>query len=147
VTRPVEVAAESGLRVVEAGSLTAEAGVEVAAHGARQGLDLAREATQRTAASASGAARRYRNAASEVLEAEADLTGLWFELAREHAAQQAELFGKFAAARDWQEALEVQNAFVRDSFDRMNRLNSRYLEMIWTLMTPAGARDKGKKAA
>jgi hypothetical protein len=147
MTRPVEVAAESGLRVVEAGSITTEAGAEMAAHGAQQGLDLAREATQRTAASASDAARRYQNAASEVFEAEADLTGLWLELAREHVAQHVEVFGKLAAARDWQEALEVQNAYVRDSFDRMNRLNSRYLAMVWTIMSPAGARDIGKKAA
>ena len=139
VTRPVEVAAQSGLRAVEAGGAAAEAGAEIAARGSRQVMDAAGQAVQQTAASASGATRRYHAAASQLLTAEGGLAGFWLELVREQVAHNAETFGKLAATRDWREAFELQGTLVRGSFERMGRLNGRYLETVQAVLTAAGS--------
>jgi hypothetical protein len=139
VTRPVEIAAQSGLRAVEAGGAATEAGAEVAARGSRQVMDAAGQTVRQTAASASGAARRYHAAASQLLTAEGGLAGFWLELVREQVAQGAETFGKLAATRDWREALELQGTLVRGSFERMGRLNGRYLETVQAVLTAAGS--------
>jgi DNA repair exonuclease SbcCD ATPase subunit len=149
VTRPVEIAARSGLRAVEAGGAATEAGAEVAARGSRQVMDAAGQTVRQTAASASGATRRYHAAASQLLTAEGGLAGFWLELVREQVAQGAETFGKLAATRDWREALELQGTLVRGSFERMGRLNGRYLETVQAVLTAAGsaAKDRTGQAA
>jgi hypothetical protein len=149
VTRPVEIAAQSGLRAVEAGSAATETGAEVATRGSRQVMDAAGQAVQQTAASASGATRRYHAAASQLLTAESGLAGFWLELVREQVAQGAETFGKLAATRDWREALELQGTLVRGSFERMGRLNGRYLEAVQAVLATAGsaAKDRTGQAA
>ena len=136
VTRPVEVAAQGGLRAVEAGGAAAEAGADIAARGSRQ-------------AAASGAARRYQAAASQVFKVEGDLAGFWLELVREQVAHNAETFGKLAATRDLGEAFELQGTLVRHSFERLGRLNGRYLETVQAVLTAAGsaAKDRTGKAA
>ena len=139
VTRPVEVAAQSGLRAVEAGGAAAEAGAEVASRGSRQVMEAAGQAVQQTAAAASGATRRYHAAASQLLTAEGGFAGFWLELVREQVAHNAETFRKLTAARDWREALELQGTLVRGSFERMGRLNSRYLETIQAVLKAAGS--------
>jgi hypothetical protein len=145
VTRPVEIAAQSGLRAVEAGGAATEAGAEVAARGSRQVMDAAGGQTVRqTAASASDAARRYHAAASQLLTAEGGLAGFWLELVREQVAQGAETFGKLAATRDWREALELQGTLVRGSFERMGRLNGRYLETVQAVLATAGSAAKDR---
>jgi chromosome segregation ATPase len=149
VTRPVEIAAQSGLRAVEAGGAATEAGAEVAARGSRQVMDAAGQTVRQTAASASGATRRYHAAASQLLTAEGGLAGFWLELVREQVAQGAETFGKLAATRDWREALELQGTLVRGSFERMGRLNGRYLEAVQAVLATAGsaAKDRTGQAA
>ena len=149
MTRPVEVAAQSGLRAVEAGGAAAEAGAEVASRGSRQVMEAAGQAVQQTAAAASGATRRYHAAASQLLTAEGGFAGFWLELVREQVAHNAETFRKLTAARDWREALELQGTLVRGSFERMGRLNSRSFETIQAVLKAAGsaATDGTGKAA
>jgi chromosome segregation ATPase len=139
VTRPVEIAAQGGLRAVEAGGAATEAGAEVASRGSRQVMDAAGQAVQQTAASASAAARRYHAAASQLLKAEGGFAGFWLELVREQVAHNAETFRKLTAARDWREAVELQGTLVRGSFERMVRLNGRSLETIQAVLKAAGS--------
>jgi hypothetical protein len=138
VTRPVEIAAQGGLRAVEAGGAATEAGAEVASRGSRQVMDAAGQAVQQTAASASAAARRYHAAASQLLKAEGGFAGFWLELVREQVAHNAETFRKLTATRDWREAVELQGTLVRGSFERMGRLNSRSFETIQAVLKAAG---------
>lgn len=145
--RLAEVAAESGLRLVEAGSGAAQAGAEAAAQGAREGLDLVADAAQRTAKATSDEIRQHQGTASAAVEAEGELTGLWLELTREQVARNVALLGRLAATRDWREALEVQQAFLRESLDRANRLHGRYLELVWGALASAGRGDQSDKAA
>ncbi|MEZ0302381.1 MAG: hemerythrin domain-containing protein [Hyphomicrobiaceae bacterium] len=139
VTRPVEIAAQGGLRALEAGGAATEAGAEVATRGSRQVMDAAGQAVQQTAASASAAARRYHAAASQLLTAEGGFAGFWLELVREQVTHNAETFRKLTAARDWREAVELQGTLVRGSFERMGRLNGRYLETIQAVLKAAGS--------
>ena len=52
-------------------------------------------------------------------------------------------------SRDWSTAVEAQNTFVQASFERMNRLNSRYLETVQATMKAmaSSAESQSKKAA
>jgi hypothetical protein len=138
--RPAEIAGQRGLRVVEAEA-------ETTTRNAQQAADLAGQAVQPTAGSAVGAVHRYQEATAEVLEAERALAGLWLELASEQVRQNVEIIGQLAAARAWPEALAVQNAFVRDSLDRMNRLNGRYLATVQVVLRAATAATAERKAA
>jgi DNA repair exonuclease SbcCD ATPase subunit len=147
VTRPVEVAAQGGLRAVEAGGAAAEAGADIAARGSRQAADAAGQAVRRTAAAASGAARRYQAAASQVFKAEGGFAGFWLELVREQVAHNAETFGKLAATRDLGEAFELQGTLVRRSFERLGRLNGRYLETVQAVLTATSSAVEGTDQA
>ena len=89
--------------------------------------------------SASGATRRYHAAASQLLTAEGGFAGFWLELVREQVAHNAETFGKLAATRDLGEAFELQGTLVRGSFERLGRLNGRYLEAVQAVLTAAGS--------
>ncbi|HKH67768.1 MAG TPA: phasin family protein, partial [Reyranella sp.] len=133
----------------EAGGAAAEAGADVVARGSRQAAGAAGQAVRRTAASASAATRRYHAAVSQVFKAEGGLAGFWLELMREQVAHNAETFGKLAATRDWREAVELQGTLVRRSFERLGRLNGRYLEAVQAVLTAAGsaATDGTGKAA
>ena len=64
-------------------------------------------------------------------------------------AHNVELFQKLTLSRDWSAAVEAQNAFVQASFERMNRLNSRYLETVQATMKAmaSNAEAQSKRAA
>ena len=53
------------------------------------------------------------------------------------------------AAVSWDEVIQVQGEFVRASFERMNQLNARYLEIFQGMMRTATstAKDQARKAA
>jgi hypothetical protein len=149
LARSAASATQGGLRVVEASGAAADAGTEIASRNSQQALDVTREAMQEAAKSASGAAHRYQGVASAVLKAEGDLAGFWLELVNEQVAHNVETFRKLTSTRDWREALEAQNAFVQASFERMNRLNSRYLETVQATMQAmaSNAESQDRKAA
>jgi uncharacterized membrane protein YqiK len=142
--RPAEAAAQGGLRAVETGGAAAEAGADMAARGSRQAADAAGQTMQQIVTSASGATRRYHAAASQVFKAEGDLAGFWLELMREQVAHGADTFSKLAATRDLGEAFELQSTLVRRSFERLGRLNGRYLETVHAVLA---ATDRTGKAA
>ena len=50
-----------------------------------------------------------------------------------HNLSMATAFGRTAS---WHEMVEAQNDFVRASFERMNQLNRRYLEIVQVSMRP-----------
>ena len=55
----------------------------------------------------------------------------------------------FGRTVSWDEVIQVQGEFVRASFDRMNQLNARYLEIFQGMMQAAtsAAKDQARKAA
>jgi hypothetical protein len=149
LARSAASAAHGGLHVVEATSAAADAGAEIVSRGSRQALEVTRDTVQEATKATSDAADRYQGVAATVLEAESDLAGFWIELVSEQVAHNVDLFQKLTLSRDWSAAVEAQNAFVQASFERMNRLNSRYLETIQATMKvmASSAESQSKKAA
>ena len=54
------------------------------------------------------------------------VVGFWFQRGTEQLAHNSQALKKLAAARNWQEALEIQNSFLRDGLSRLNDGMSRY---------------------
>ena len=100
------------LRLVEKTAATAKDMVGTSlSDGAQQGLLL--PATQ---------------AALEMVKVGGAVVGFWFQRATEQLAHNSQALKKLAAARNWQEALEIQNSFLCDGFSRLNDGMSRYAD-------------------
>ena len=139
--KTAEAPARGGVKVAR--EAAADAGVQAAASTvARDGLRLAREA-----AGAVGEAQR--ETARRSAEGTAELGRLFAELVNEQTRHNLEVAAAFGRAVDWGEVIQAQGEFVRASFERMNRLNGRYLEIVRTAMrVPApAAGDRGREAA
>ena len=72
------------------------------------------------------------------------VVGFWFERATEQLAHNSQAVKKLAGARNWQDALEIQNSFLCDGFSRLNDGMSRYAGEASTIVarsrqTRAGA--------
>ena len=143
-TQATETTVGSGLRVVET---AVTSGAETAVRDLRRTAAAAGRVTADTAGAAAEAARLYRGTAAEVLEAERDLASFWLELASEQVKQNVETVSRLVAVRGWQDAVEVQRALVRDSFERMGRLNRRYLETVQQVLRAAARPGRDHRAA
>jgi hypothetical protein len=105
----------------------------VATETTERGADAARESMQ-VAQRAAGAvgelqhetARRARRSAEDATE----LSQLFIQLFNEQVRHNLQAATALGRASNWGEVAKVQSEFVRGSFERMNQLNSRYLEII-----------------
>jgi competence ComEA-like helix-hairpin-helix protein len=150
VQRDAKEAAERTVRVAtsaaRAGAETArdavEAGAQATTTAARGGLQL----VERTAG-AVGAAQRETMRQSA--EGTAELGRLLAEFVSEQTRHNLEVATAFGRAFDWGEALQAQSEFVRESLERVTRLNRRYLEIVGSVMraTASAGADRGRKAA
>lgn len=118
---------ETAETLTKAGRDTATAGVHAASRAARNGLQL----VQQTAGST---AQVHQETMRQSAEGTAELGKLYADLLKEqtqHGVQVAQAFGK---AFNWHEAVQVQSDFMRASFERMVQLNSRYIEIVQSVM-------------
>lgn len=139
---------------------------EKAAEAVRGGVRVAREATetgaQATTATAHSGLRGIRlveqtaGAFGEVqretvqrsAEATAELGRLFVELLSEQTRHNVEVATAFGRTANWGEIARLQSEFVRASFERMNRLNGRYLEIVQDVMrATVSAAGQGRRAA
>ena len=65
-------------------------------------------------------------AALEMVKVGGAVAGFWFQRGTEQLAHNTQTLNKLAAARDWREALEIQNSFLCDGLSRLNDGMSRY---------------------
>jgi hypothetical protein len=109
-------------------------------------IGLTREAAGRTAGIVKEATDRVGDSGRRVLDgsmqaadasfkAESELARLWLEITSEQLRHNAETFQRLAGARDWRQALEIQNAFVQESLSRMAEGVSRHLDLTGSLAT------------
>ena len=65
------------------------------------------------------------------------------ELLNEQTRHNLQVAAMFGRAVSWDEVIQVQGEFVRASFERMNQLNARYLEIFQGMMrtTTSAAQD------
>ena len=118
-----------------------EAGAQTASTAARSGLQL----VERTAG-AFGEVQR--ETAQRSAEATAELGRLFVELLSEQTRHNLEVATAFGRVANWGEIARLQGEFVRASFERMNRLNGRYLEVVQDVMrATVSAAEQARKAA
>lgn len=67
-------------------------------------------------------------AALEMVKVGGAVVGFWFLRGTEQLAHNSLTLTKLAAARDWQEALEIQESFLRDGLWRLNEGMSGYAD-------------------
>ena len=67
-------------------------------------------------------------AALEMVKVGGAVVGFWFLRGTEQLAHNSLTLTKLAAARDWQEALRIQNSFLREGLSRLNEGMSRYAD-------------------
>jgi hypothetical protein len=131
-------AARGGTRVARE---VTETGAQVTTAAARSGLQLVERTT--------GAfAEVQRETAQRSAEATAELGRLFVELLSEQTRHNMEVATAFGRVANWGEVARLQGEFVRDSFERVNRLNGRYLEVVQDVMraTVSAARQSRRAA-
>src|SRR4051794_3186672 len=142
---------------------TTERTAEAAASVARSGAKVAREATETGAQATTTAARAglqlverttgafgevQRETAQRSAEATAELGRLFAELLSEQTRHNLEMATAFGRMANWSEIARLQGEFVRESFERFNRLNGRYLEIVQDVMrATVSAAEQARKAA
>jgi hypothetical protein len=85
----------------------------------------------------------------ETARQSAELGQLFVELFNEQTRHNLQVATTFGRAVSWDEVIQAQGEFVRASFERMNQLNARYLEIFQGMMRTAtsAAKDQARKAA
>jgi hypothetical protein len=142
---------------------TTERTAEVTTAAVRSGTKVARAATETGAQTASTAARSglqpvertagafgeaQRETAQRSAEATAELGRLFVELLREQTRHNMEVATAFGRVANWGEIARLQGEFVRASFERMSRLNGRYLEVVQDVMrATVSAAGQARRAA
>jgi competence ComEA-like helix-hairpin-helix protein len=137
-----KAAQETERAVRETAQRTAEAGAETASRVARSGLQL----VQRTAGAMTEV---QRETARQSAEGTAEFGKLWLELLGEQTRHNLAVATTLSKAVDWEEMVRAQSEYMRASMERMNQLNSRYLEIIRTVMAASvsATQDQDKRAA
>jgi competence protein ComEA len=140
--RTADAAASTMRSTAEVGQGAAKAGAEVASTVARDGLQL----VQRTAGAMS---ELQRETTHQSAEGTAELSKLWVELLREQTRQNLAVVTALSKAVNWEEVVRTQSEYMSASLERMNQLNSRYLEIVRTVMAASVSitQDQGKRAA
>ncbi len=90
-----------------------------------------------------------RETARKSAEGTAEFGKLAMDLLNEQTKQSMQVAMAFGKLVKWDEVIQLQSELVRSSFERMNQLNSRYLELFRGVVTTATSTAKGefKKAA
>ncbi len=140
--RTAEVTSSAARSTAEVGRGAAETGTEAASTVARTGLQL----VQRTADTMSEV---QRETARQSAEGAAELGKLWLELLGEQTQHTLAVATALSKAVDWEEVVRAQSEYMRASIERMNQLNTRYLEIVRTVMTASvsATQDQYKRAA
>jgi hypothetical protein len=137
---------------------TVERTAEATTAAVRSGAKVAREATETGAQATEAAARSglqvvERTAgtfgeAQRSAEATAELGRLFVELLGEQTRHNLEVATTFGRVANWGEIARLQGEFVRASFERVNRLNGRYLEIVQDVMrATVSAAEQARKVA
>jgi phasin family protein len=114
----------------------------VAKLAAERTAEAGQEAAQRTMAAVSGAEKQT---ARHSAEAATDISQLFVSIVNEQMQHNVEVLQSLARVRNWREALDVQNAYLRTSIERMSSGTTRYVEVVTKLT--AGMVDLTRGAA
>jgi hypothetical protein len=153
-----QIARTENHQPVKAAKPSADGGIGTTPAVAKDGTETTFRLTGKTpsttrdlAGSSAATARRVlglpARAASEMAQASGALARFWLEQVNEQAASNARTLNKLAAARGWQERLEIQSAFVGDSLSRLGEGVSRCADLTGTMVTRLRGTGAGVPAA
>jgi hypothetical protein len=115
----------NGNKAVDAAHDAAETGKnamrdanEQVEHHAKKGMDVALQAVE-------DSGRRLQSVQGDG----SDLASFWLHTLQEQATHNIEAMQQMAGAREWQDKLKVQSAFVSGSLQRLQDVFARYMEM------------------
>ena len=103
---------------------------KVATETTERGADAAREGVRVAQRTAGAVGEMQHQTIRQSAKGTMELGQLFVTLFNEQAQHNLQLATAFGRAVTWDQVVQVQRDFVRGSFERMNRLNSRYLEII-----------------
>ena len=103
---------------------------KVATETTERGADAALDSMQVVQRAAAAAGELQHETARRSAKGATELSQLFVELFNEQARHNLQAATALGRAFNWGEVAKVQSDFVRGSFERMNQLNSRYLEII-----------------
>ena len=86
-------------------------------------------------------------AALEMVKVGGAVVGFWFQRGTEQLVHTSQTLKQLAAARDWQEALEIQNSFLRDGLSQLNDGMSRYASEAGRIVARSRQARTGGSAA
>jgi competence ComEA-like helix-hairpin-helix protein len=138
VVKTAQVVSSAARGSVKVARDTTEAGAQAISAMARGGLQQVEKA--------SGAFGELQH---ETARQSAELGQLFVELFNEQTRHNLQIAAVFGRAVSWDEVIQAQGEFVRASFERMNQLNARYLEIFQGMMRTAtsATKDQARKAA
>ena len=127
-------AKDAGGKIADKAAVQAENVVRGGFQSARQAVDAGAEVAQETA----GRANAGMNEINQNL----------VELLNQQARHNVQLFQTLAQPSNWGKAAQLQNEFLRDSWQRAARFAQRYVEVSQTVMasTLSTARSQATKA-
>jgi hypothetical protein len=145
-------AGREGEREVRQTAETVRGGVRVAREatetGARATTATARSGLQLVERTAGAFGEVQRETAQRSAEATAELGRLFVELLSEQTRHNMEVATAFGRVANWGEIARLQGEFVRASFERFNRLNGRYLEIVQDVMrATVSSAERARRAA
>jgi len=141
VRQTTDKAAEALRGSVRVAREATETGARVTTEAARSGLRLVEQ-------TAGTFGEVQRETARRSAEATAELGRLFVELVSEQTRHGMEVATAFGRAANWGEVARLQGEFVRASFERMSRLNGRYLEIVQGMMrATVSAAEQARRAA
>ncbi len=134
VDKAASSAKDAGGKIADKAAVQAENVVRGGFQSARQAVDAGAEVAQETA----GRANAGMNEINQNL----------VELLNQQARHNVQLFQTLAQPSNWGKAAQLQNEFLRDSWQRAARFAQRYVEVSQTVMasTLSTARSQATKA-
>lgn len=170
-----EAAAQKGAETAQKAGEAAQKGAEITSFAARSGAEAAKRASEKTAEAGQEVARATsetvsrlttigadaakrtvgvagdaeKQAARQSTQVAGEIGDLFVSLVQEQMQHNVEVLQSLARVRDWREALDVQNAYLRASIERMTRGTTRYVEVVTKLTTGMAGivSEQAKKAA
>jgi hypothetical protein len=102
----------------------------VASAAVEQGAEAAREGLQGARRTAEAVGELQRGGMRQSVKGSTELGQLFVKLLNEQMRHNLGVATALGRTVDWDGVVQVQNDFVRASFERMSQLNSRYLEFV-----------------
>jgi hypothetical protein len=137
-------------KAVEATTAAVGSGAKVAREATETGAQAtaARSGPQLVERTAGAFGEAQRETARQSAGATAEFGRLFVELLSEQTRHNLEVATAFGRVANWGEIARLQGELVRASFERVNRLNGRYLEIVQDVMrATVSAAGQARKAA